>query len=138
MASRVPTFKEFWAAYPRKRGKDKAEKVWKGMRPEAKQLAFAALPAYIDDYQRNNVAFMYPQGWLNQKRWRDYMEEDADVPPPQGVAPQTPCAPLKSGTAQGGAGGSGTKTGHSAAEQPNLFDQPTDRDTPSLADMETW
>ena len=61
MASRVPTFKEFWQAYPRKRGKDKAEKVWKGMRPEARQLAFAALPAYIDDYQRNNVTFMYPQ-----------------------------------------------------------------------------
>lgn len=123
MASRVPTFKEFWQAYPRKRGKDKAEKVWKGMRPEAKQLAFAALPAYIDDYQRNNVAFMYPQGWLNQKRWRDYVEQEEDGTTPQVVAPQTPCAPLKSGTAQ-----------------PDLFAEPEAelQAAPSLADMETW
>ena len=138
MASRTPTFKEFWAAYPRKRGKDKAELAWKRMTAEERRLALSAIPDYIDDYQKNNVIFMYPQGWLNQKRWRDYVEQEEDGTTPQGVPPQTPCAPLKSGTAQGGTGGSGTRTGHSAAEQPNLFDQPTDSPAPSLADMETW
>lgn len=77
--NKAPTFEDFWKAYPRKRGKDEAKRVWKRMTAREKQSALAAIPGYIDDYQKNNIPFKYPQGWLNGKRWKDY-EEESEVP----------------------------------------------------------
>ena len=77
--NKAPEFKDFWKAYPRKRGKEDAEKAWKRLTAREKQKALAALPAYIADYQQNNISFKYPQGWLNGKRWKDYEEEDSET-----------------------------------------------------------
>lgn len=73
--NKTPTFEDFWKAYPRKRGKDEAKRVWNRMTAREKQSALAAIPSYIDDYQKNGIPFKYPQGWLNGKRWKDYEEE---------------------------------------------------------------
>lgn len=77
--NKAPEFKDFWKVYPRKRGKEDAERAWKRLTAREKQKALAALPAYIADYQQNNISFKYPQGWLNGKRWKDYEEEDSET-----------------------------------------------------------
>ena len=132
MASRTPTFKEFWAAYPLHRDRLRAEKAWLRMTAADKAAAIAALPAYTADCRQRGVSFQYAQGWLNGRRWEDEMEPEAPV---QGSRFKVLCKQSEQVRTQGDGG---TKTGHSAAEQPNLFDQPTDTAAPSLADMETW
>ena len=87
----APEFKDFWKAYPRKRGKEDAEKAWKRMTAMEKKSAIAAIPAYIADYQQSNIPFKYPQGWLNGKRWKDYEEEeDSKTTPPSTTPPSAP------------------------------------------------
>lgn len=129
MASRVPTFKEFWAAYPLHKDRLRAEKAWLRLAAADKAAAIAALPAYTADCRQRGVAFQYAQGWLNGRRWEDEIEPEAPV---QGSRFKV------QGSRRKAQGDSGTKTGHSAAEQPNLFDQPADTAAPSLADMEMW
>ena len=79
MASRTPTFKEFWAAYPLHRDRLRAEKAWLRMTAADKAAAIAALPAYTADCRQRGVSFQYAQGWLNGRRWEDEMEPEAPV-----------------------------------------------------------
>lgn len=108
MASRTPTFKEFWTAYPLHRDRLRAEKAWLRMTAADKAAAIAALPAYTADCRQRGVPFQYAQGWLNGRRWEDEMEE------------------------------SGTEKELSDAAQHSDKGQPTNGTAPSLADMETW
>lgn len=69
-------FEEFWAAYPRKVGKQAAWKAWSKLKPSA-ELTKAILAAV--EYQRNCPQWQKdggqyipnPATWLNQGRWED-------------------------------------------------------------------
>ena len=69
-------FDEFWAAYPRKVGKQAAWKAWSKLKPSA-ELTKAILAAV--EYQRNCPQWQKdggqyipnPATWLNQGRWED-------------------------------------------------------------------
>ena len=49
MASRTPTFKEFWAAYPVHKRRIDAERAWKRMTVKDKLAAMDGIAAYRDD-----------------------------------------------------------------------------------------
>ncbi len=69
-------FAEFWAAYPRKEGKDKAWKAWEKRKPDAALLA-TILTAIMrqstwPQWTRDQGQFIpHPTTWLNGGRWQD-------------------------------------------------------------------
>jgi uncharacterized protein YdaU (DUF1376 family) len=71
-----PGFSEFWKAYPRKQGKDKAFTQWKRLRPDRAMLD-AMLAALVVqkasvDWRKDNGAFIpHPSTWLSGGRWKD-------------------------------------------------------------------
>ena len=69
-------FAQFWKAYPRKKSKGLAEKVWAKLRPDAALLA--QILAAVDraraspDWQRDGGKYIpYPANWLDAKGWED-------------------------------------------------------------------
>ena len=78
-------FDEFWAAYPRKVGKQAAWKAWSKLKPSA-ELTKAILSAV--EYQRNCPQWQKdggqyipnPATWLNQGRWEDRLPTPVDQP----------------------------------------------------------
>ena len=69
-------FRRFWEIYPRKQGKQEAEKAWKKLAPD-EELLERLLTALgkartCDQWSRDNGRYIpYPATWLNQKRWED-------------------------------------------------------------------
>lgn len=77
-----PGFVEFWKAFPEKEGKPSALKAYKdavarGVAPEA---LTAAARAYAADLRRNPRKPKYPQGWLNDERYRKFLPSEDDQP----------------------------------------------------------
>lgn len=73
-------FLTFWAAYPRKVGKDAAWKAWKrrnGDRPPIDDLLMTIQrQARSPDWLKDNGQFIpYPATWINQGRWADEVGE---------------------------------------------------------------
>ncbi len=71
-------FSRFWAAYPRKVGKQAAKKSWSRLHPseELTQAILQAIEAQKQSRQwrENNGQFIpNPATWLNQGRWEDEM-----------------------------------------------------------------
>jgi hypothetical protein len=77
--SKAPEFKDFWEAYPLHKAKQEAERAWGRLSVSDRKAALAALPSYRESCQRTGVAYKYPQGWLNGRRWEDEYE-DAPAP----------------------------------------------------------
>ena len=79
-------FDRFWAAYPRKVGKQAARKSWSRLKPSA-ELTQRILDAV--EYQKgsrqwreNNGQFIpNPATWLNQGRWEDELAEEQNTNP---------------------------------------------------------
>ena len=74
-------FDTFWAAYPKKKDKEKARRAWDRRRPNADLLAvmLAALERQKQtrDWQKSDGQFIpYPATWLNDARWTDDVEVD--------------------------------------------------------------
>ena len=74
----VEGFAEFWKAYPKKIGKDAAEKAWnrKARSPETVKAILEAVRVQIesDEWKKEGGQFIpYPTTWLNQGRWKDEM-----------------------------------------------------------------
>ena len=75
-------FNQFWEAYPKKRGKQQAQKTWeklrkKGQLPPVGEI-IAAVKAHCEtpEWQEREGKFIpYPSTWLNGGRWED------EVPP---------------------------------------------------------
>lgn len=69
-------FEQFWAAYPRKVGKDAARKAWDKRRP-SEVLARQMLDALEQQkrtrqWTRDGGQYIpHPTTWLNQGRWQD-------------------------------------------------------------------
>lgn len=69
-------FDVFWQAYPRKKNKGDAEKVWKQLKPsQALQTAMLAAIAWQRetwDWRKSNGAYIpHPAKWLRAKGWED-------------------------------------------------------------------
>jgi hypothetical protein len=73
-------FNEFWAAYPKKVGKEAARKSWKKVKLTA-ELHSKIMSAIEDakksaQWHRDNGQYIpNPATWLNQGRWDDELEE---------------------------------------------------------------
>lgn len=67
-------FPDFWAAYPRKEGRQAAEKAWQKLKPDddLQRLMAAALEAQKCSRQWSDLQFVpHASTWLNQRRWED-------------------------------------------------------------------
>jgi hypothetical protein len=69
-------FDIFWNAYPKKRGKGKAEKIWAALTPDA--VLLGTMLAKLDqaketpDWVKDRGQFIpHPASWLNGKGWED-------------------------------------------------------------------
>jgi hypothetical protein len=75
-------FKEFWAAYPRKKSKAAAERAWAKIRPgeelQAEILAALEQAKQSRDWQKEGGQYIpYPATWLNARGWEDELESAA-------------------------------------------------------------
>lgn len=69
-------FAEFWSAYPKKKSKGDAEKVWKRIKPDAElreriTSSLGAMKASSDWLKDGGQFIPYPASWLNAKGWDD-------------------------------------------------------------------
>lgn len=69
-------FEKFWAAYPRKVGKDAARKAFDKRKPDdalvASMLNAIDAQGRSEDWRKDNGQFIpHPSTWLNEGRWQD-------------------------------------------------------------------
>ena len=66
-------FDDFWAAYPRRKGKGAARKAWeKAVNLATPEKIMAGLEANMVDLKANQPQYQpHPATWLNQERWED-------------------------------------------------------------------
>ena len=68
-------FDAFWAAYPKKRGKWQAVAAWNNaVKRDTPENIIAGAKGYAEQIKRDSVQaqyIKYPQGWLNDDRWRE-------------------------------------------------------------------
>lgn len=65
-------FDDFWEVFPLKKGKPAAKKAWvKAVKVDHPDVIIAGARAYAKDQNRNPSFTKYPQGWLNDERWKD-------------------------------------------------------------------
>lgn len=87
-----PKWREFWAAVPRKQGKDEAREAWanhvigkgeykgKPIRKTDPDVMITGMKAYAQRVQRERLERRHikmAQGWLNGRRWEDEQQEAA-------------------------------------------------------------
>ena len=77
-------FEQFWKLYPRKVGKDKAEKAWARIKPAQalfdEIIAALAKHSASHDWTKDNGQFIpHASTWLNGKRWHDVLQPSAGV-----------------------------------------------------------
>ncbi len=75
-------FSAFWAAYPKKKSKGDAEKVWKAIKPN--EALYQRIMRTLDtakeskEWAREAGQFIpYPATWLRAKGWEDEFKEEA-------------------------------------------------------------
>jgi len=76
----TPQFEIFWKAYPKKKSKGQAEKVWKKIKPGnglfEKIMDGLEKSKKSEDWEKNWGQFIpYPSTWLNAKGWEDEYHE---------------------------------------------------------------
>lgn len=87
---KIPTFEEFWKQYPVHKNKMRAKAAWERLSARDKRSALAGLPAYVEACRHTGVSFKYAQGWLNDRRWEDELNETSPAtvtPPVETAAP---------------------------------------------------
>jgi hypothetical protein len=67
----VPSFEDFYKAYPRKTAKGAAQKAWDKLPLEDRQKAVEGALRYSNDPNRDESFTAYPATWLNAQRWLD-------------------------------------------------------------------
>jgi len=73
---RQPTFEQFWNLYGVKRDKIAAERAWKRLGVKDRRAAVEGIKSYRQDCTDHNRMMMYPQGYLNHRRWEDELSEE--------------------------------------------------------------
>lgn len=84
-------FEEFWQAYPKKRGKGYAERVWSKLRPDRelldKILDSIKAARRSEEWQKDCGQFIpHPSSWLNAKGWENEYKSFTPSPKPVVVA----------------------------------------------------
>jgi len=80
-------FAQFWAAYPRKTAKVKAERAWGKLAPgvEVQAMILASVAAHRAEW--TDPRFIpYPATFLNQQRWTDEVAREARIGRPPTTA----------------------------------------------------
>jgi hypothetical protein len=77
-------FNRFWAAYPRKVGRDAAWRAWQKRRPDLEtleaMLGALAWQSRSSDWLKDGGQFIpHPSTWLNQARWHDEPRRSSSV-----------------------------------------------------------
>ena len=77
-------FDKFWLAYPRKKNKGQAEKVFRRINPDEELLATILVAIErakkSEDWLREDGRYIpYPATWLNAKGWDDEIPKKSDV-----------------------------------------------------------
>lgn len=69
-------FEEFYAAYPRKKDREKALKAWKKIEPDLYEIIITDVmnKAANDVQWKDSQYILYPATYLNGKRWNDVLE----------------------------------------------------------------
>ena len=85
-------FERFWAAYPRREGKQAARAAWAAVAPnEALQGAILAAVARQKrgaQWKKDDGQFIpHPAKWLEARRWEDEAAEDRDFLAVRGYVP---------------------------------------------------
>ena len=75
----IDYFNQFWSAYPKKKGKGDAEKVWKSLKPpiDAVLSAIENQRKSADWIKDNGQYIPYPAKWLRGKCWEDEVQQGA-------------------------------------------------------------
>ena len=77
------SFEVFWQAYPRKRNKGQAERVWQKINP-GPELLKTMLDSIqqakrSEQWKKNNGQYIpHPSTWLNAKGWEDEIDEEKE------------------------------------------------------------
>lgn len=76
-------FDRFWAAYPKKKGKESARRAWRKLRPDMAlcRVMASALDRQkqSEDWRRDGGKYIpYPASWLNGRRWEDEPDNLSD------------------------------------------------------------
>ena len=76
-------FDKFWSAYPKKRSKGYAKKVWLKIKPDEElfkiMLDKITEAKKTNDWKKKNGDFIpYPATWLNAEAWEDEYETEND------------------------------------------------------------
>lgn len=76
LAQSEDSFDWFWSAYPKKKSKGQAEKIWSKLNPDSElvQKILSALDTAkrSNDWMKDGGQFIpYPSTWLNAKGWED-------------------------------------------------------------------
>lgn len=76
-----PDFRAFWAAYPNKKARFRALKVWEHLKPDlpTQKTILLALERFkrTSGWTKDGGQFIpHPATWLNQRRWEDEIKED--------------------------------------------------------------
>ncbi len=76
------SFEQFWKAYPRKKSKGAAERVWAKLKPDATLLAriLAAIETNAPRWRADLQYAPYPATWLHAKGWEDEPEVNGADP----------------------------------------------------------
>lgn len=82
-------FDRFWAAYPKKKGKEAARRAWRKLKPDITlcRVMAEALERQKQsrDWRKEGGAYIpYPATWLNGRRWEDEDPAPASKPPDSG------------------------------------------------------
>ena len=71
-APSILSFDDFWTEYNYKKGKHAAEKAWKKVTEEDKQMILDTLRSYLRSTEKDNKKFRkLPASYINQKVWLD-------------------------------------------------------------------
>ncbi len=76
LAQSADSFDWFWSAYPKKKSKGQAEKIWSKLNPDSelveKILSALDTAKRSNDWMKDGGQFIpYPSTWLNAKGWED-------------------------------------------------------------------
>jgi len=75
-------FDEFWTNYPRKTGKQPAQKAWGKLSEPDRHAALQAIRAHVAYWQASQTRpqfIPHPATWLNARRWEDELPNPTDT-----------------------------------------------------------
>ncbi len=84
-------FAQFWAAYPKKKAKEDAQRAWKKLSLNSELLAVILRAVehqrHSPDWQKDSGRYIpLPASWLNGARWTDVVDVEVDEQPTLGRA----------------------------------------------------